>query len=481
MVSITEAHGPLTRDPRPSDPERSDPGRPQSRDEWPRLTEALIARLDVPGPRYTSYPTVPEWTDDFAEDQLYAALDEAGARPADQPIGLYVHLPFCEERCTFCGCNVVVTRDPARADRYLDYLVRELDLMVPHLGDRIRLGQIHLGGGTPTFLTEAQLTRLWRAVTDRFEVLPDAEVALEVDPVVTTFSQVSLLRSFGFNRISMGVQDFDPQVQEAVHRVQSVEETADLVAHARAEGFKGVNFDLIYGLPRQTPESWRQTLERVLAISPDRAAVYSFAYLPELRPHQKRLPVADIPTGPAKLTLLGTAFEAFVDGGLQPIGMDHFAKPEDELSQALAAGRLNRNFQGYSARPAIDTVSVGVTAISDVMGRYAQNVPQLNKYYKSLDDGRLPLARGMVLSEDDLRRRWIINSLMCNGTVDLGAHATDFAAQMPALAQLADDGLIEQQGSRIDTTPLGRIFVRNVAMVFDAYLEKNQRRFSRTV
>ena len=235
-----------------------------SRRAWPRLTDALIARLDVAGPRYTSYPTVPEWTDQFGETDLYRAVQEAEKAPSTSPIGLYVHLPFCEERCTFCGCNVVVTKDPARADRYLDYVFRELDLLLPHLGERRILGQIHWGGGTPTFLTEAQLTRLWRGMTDRFTVAPDAEIALEVDPVVTTMSQVSLLRSFGFNRISMGVQDFDPDVQAAVRRVQSVEETAELVDHARAEGFSGVNFDLIYGLPRQTPSSWAHTLQQVL-------------------------------------------------------------------------------------------------------------------------------------------------------------------------------------------------------------------------
>ena len=441
----------------------------------------MVGKLDLPGPRYTSYPTVPEWSDDFEEADLFRALDEAAVRPSDEPIGLYVHLPFCEERCTFCGCNVVVTKDASRADRYLDYVLKELDLVVPHLGNRRRLGQIHLGGGTPTFLTEAQLTRLWQAITDRFVVAPDAEVALEVDPVVTTFAQVSLLRSFGFNRISMGVQDFDPQVQEAVRRVQPVSETAELVAHARAEGFKGVNFDLIYGLPRQTPTTWRRTLEQVMEIGPDRAAVYSFAFLPELRPHQKRLPMADIPTGPAKLSLLRMAYESFLDAGFLPIGMDHFAKPEDELSQALSARRLNRNFQGYSARPAMDTVSVGLTAISDVMGRYAQNVPQMNKYYRALDEGRLPIARGMVLSKDDLVRKKIINGLMCNGLVELGPDVDAWSAQMPALAKLQDDGLVHVDGGRVETTDLGRIFVRNVAMVFDAYLEKNQRRFSRTV
>ncbi len=448
---------------------------------WPRLTDTEIAKLDVPGPRYTSYPTVPEWTENFSETDLYRALDDASRLPASKPLGLYVHLPFCEERCTFCGCNVVVAKDKARADRYLDALVRELDLLVPHLGDRRRLGQIHWGGGTPTFLTEAQLTRLWHAITARFDIEPDAEIALEVDPVVTTFSQVSLLRSFGFNRVSMGVQDFDPDVQAAVQRVQTVEQTARLVEHARAIGFAGVNFDLIYGLPRQTRTSWAKTMAEVLEIGPDRAAVYSFAFLPELRPHQKRLPIADIPTGSTKLSLLAQAFESFVAAGYQPIGMDHFAKPTDELAEAASAHRLRRNFQGYSARALTDTVSVGVTAISDVQGRYAQNVPQLNKYYRFLDEGCLPLSRGKVLTGDDLRRREIINDLMCNGRADLGPREAAFADERHALAKLSEDGLVHVDGRRVEATPLGRIFSRNVAMVFDTYLERNRRRFSRTI
>lgn len=448
---------------------------------WPPLTDALIAKLDVPGPRYTSYPTVPEWTDDFAESDLYAALDEAGALPTESPLGLYVHLPFCEERCTFCGCNVVVTKDTDRADRYLDYVIRELDLLLPHLGDRRSLGQIHWGGGTPTFLTETQLTRLWTAITDRFSVLPGAEVALEVDPVVTSFSQVSLLRSFGFNRISLGVQDFDYDVQTAINRIQTVDETAALVHHARREGFIGINFDLIYGLPKQTAASWQRTLAQVVELDPDRMAVYSFAYLPQLRPHQKRLPVADIPTGPQKLSLLKRAYEAFSKGGYRPIGMDHFAKPTDELSRAIDAGRLHRNFQGYTVRAAQDTVSVGVTAIGDIQGRYSQNVPQLNKYYRMLDEGRLPLARGKVLTEDDVARRALIQDLMCNGFIDLNEHRDRYADELAALAPLVEDGLVEFSEDRVMVTSLGRIFVRNVAMTFDAYLDKSNARFSRTI
>ena len=446
---------------------------------WPVLTEALIEKLDKPGPRYTSYPTVPEWTEAFIASDMAVALETASV-DADAPLGLYVHLPFCEERCTFCGCNVVVTKDTARADRYLDYLIRELDMVCAPLGDRRRVRQIHWGGGTPTFLTEAQLSRLWDAITARFVIEADAEVALEVDPVVTTRSQLSLLRSFGFNRISFGVQDFDPAVQAAVRRIQTVEETADLMAHARDIGLTGVNFDLIYGLPRQTPQSWARTLEQVIDLGPDRAAVYSFAYLPQLRPHQKRLAVADIPTGAAKLKLLRQAHEAFVASDYLPIGMDHFAKTSDALADAHHRRQLHRNFQGYSAKAAVDTVAVGVTAISDIQGRYAQNVPQLNKYYRALDEGRLPVARGITLTPEDLRRRRLINNLMCNGTGDLASISAS-GGEIAALNKLAEDGLIHFDGRHIDTTPIGHIFVRNVAMVFDTYLARNQRRFSRTI
>ncbi len=449
---------------------------------FPELSEALIDRLDVAGPRYTSYPTVPEWSTEFVDQDVHAAYQGAASLGPAAPLGLYVHLPFCEERCTFCGCNVVITKESTRADQYIDYLIKEMDLVMPDLGERTKVGQLHWGGGTPTFLREDQIERLWGEITKRFEILPDAEVSIEIDPVVTTASQISLLRKLGFNRISMGVQDFDYEVQKVIHRVQSVEETRNMVQHARNEGFSGVNFDLIYGLPLQTPENWKDTLQKVIDLSPDRMAVYSFAYLPDLRKHQKRLPMADVPTGLSKMRLFQMAYDAFAEGGYRPIGMDHFAKPEDELATAQAKRQLHRNFQGYTSRPGCDTVAFGVTAIADVQGRYAQSVPQLNKYYRMLDEGRLPTVRGIKLTEDDLRRRTVINQLMCNFWVDLGADGqTYFADEIRTLSGPGYEDLCTVKGSEIELTPLGRIFVRNVGMVLDARLKKSQHRFSRTV
>lgn len=448
---------------------------------FPELSEALITRLDVAGPRYTSYPTVPEWSTDFTSDNAHAAYRDAAALGA-QPLGLYVHLPFCEERCTFCGCNVVITKESERADQYIEYLAKEMDLVMPDLGERRKVGQLHWGGGTPTFLREDQIERLWGEITRRFEILPDAEVSIEIDPVVTTAGQISLLRKLGFNRISMGVQDFDPDVQEIIHRVQSVEETRAMVEHARSEGFSGVNFDLIYGLPLQTPTTWQKTLEQVMELSPDRMAVYSFAYLPDLRKHQKRLPIADVPTGLPKMRLFQMAYDAFTAGGYQAIGMDHFAKPDDELATAQTKRQLHRNFQGYTSRPGCDTVAFGVTAIADVQGRYAQSVPQLVKYYRMLDEGLLPTVRGIELTADDTRRRTVINQLMCNFWVNLGPDAqTYFAEELQILAGPEYADLVTVKDTELELTPLGQIFVRNVAMVLDARLKQSHHRFSRTV
>lgn len=443
------------------------------------VSDALIEQLDVPGPRYTSYPTVPEWSGEARAAELVSAYHRAAEQR--RPLGVYVHVPFCAERCAFCGCNVVVTRSQEKADRYLDYLEQEIDLVMPHLWSRPTVRQLHWGGGTPTFLNESQLRRLHDMIARRFEITEEAEVALEVDPKVTTLAQVDLLGELGFNRMSMGVQDFDPHVQEAINRKQSFEDTRDIVERARAAGFRGVNFDLIYGLPRQTDESWRETLRQVLDVGPDRLAIYGFAFLPELRPHQKRLPQADIPEGPSKHRLFRIAYETLVDAGYQAIGMDHFARPDDELAKAQRERRLGRNFQGYTVRSADDTVAFGLTAISDVAGHLAQSVPQMKKYEAALDEGRLPTLRGLRRNDDDKARNRIINSLMCNFWVDLGDEAPSYAREMEKLRPLREIGLVEVAGTEIEVTPIGRFFVRNIAMAFDSYLEKSQHRFSRTV
>lgn len=451
--------------------------------EVPNPSEELLSRYDVSGPRYTSYPTAPEWRQDFGPEALADRLVAAGARDSREPLSLYVHLPFCRSLCWYCGCNVVISRDAGAADRYIDHLVMELDLVAERLGPRKSLSQVHWGGGTPTFLDEAQLERLWTELTRRFRLLPDAEVAIEVHPAVTTPGQLSLLRQLGFNRVSMGLQDFDPRVQQATHRIQTPEQTGALLEHARALGFTGVNFDLIYGLPHQDAERWARTLETVLAMRPDRLAVYSFAYMPDVLKHQKRMPGDAIPSGRTKLELFRAAYAAFVEAGYRPIGMDHFAVPEDELARAQAGRRLGRNFQGYTVKAATDVVALGSTGISDVGGAYAQNVRPLPYYYERVARGLLATERGIALSDDDRKRRAVITQLMCNFWVDLGEEGSRyFAPELERLHRFEDDGLVVRSGTQLELTCLGRLFVRNVAMVFDAYLSRAARpRFSRTV
>jgi len=446
---------------------------------FPAVTEELLARYDVPAPRYTSYPTAPAWNTNVGPAQYAAALDRAALRPA-APLSLYVHIPFCSERCGFCACNVVVTRSRAKADTYLGVLAREMDLVAERLGARNNVSQIHWGGGTPTFLDEQQITTLWSSITRRFNVVPGAEVAIEIDPVVTTPSQIALLRQLGFNRISLGVQDLDPQVQRAIDRVQSVEQTRAVVDQARSLGFGGINFDLIYGLPLQTKETWAKTLEQVLAMRPDRLAVYSFAHVPDVRPNQRRLPLAGIPRGADKLALFRMAWEALVGAGYRQIGMDHFAAPGDELALAQERRELGRNFQGYTVQTANEVVAFGTSAISDIGGIYAQNHHSLPHYEDAIVEGTLATDRGIALTTDDLLRRELISQLMCNFYVDL-RNVPGMEKELAALSGLAREGFLTLRGREVELTPLGRIFVRNVATIFDAYLAEQAPRFSRAV
>lgn len=446
--------------------------------------ESLVARYDVPGPRYTSYPTAPEWTDRFGSDEYEARLRMAGGVEPTVPLSLYVHLPFCRELCTYCGCNVVVSKNQQRADGYLDHVAMELALAAERLGPRRSVSQIHWGGGTPTFLSEAQLERLWKEITRHFTPLPEAEIAIEIDPAVTTEGQLALLRRLGFNRLSMGVQDLDPRVQQAVNRIQTREETERMLSTARSLGFGGVNFDLIYGLPHQTPDSWQRTLEQIIEMRPDRAAVYSFAYVPQVRTNQRKLPADAIPRGQVKLELLRRTQSTFAAAGYRQIGMDHYALPGDELSIAQQERRLGRNFQGYTVTKATDCVAFGATGISELQGAFAQNVRPLPRYYSAVESGRFATERGMVLSDDDLRRKQVITQLMCNFWVDLGEDgATYFARELEQLRPHERDGLVRIDGTQVEVTPLGRTFVRNVAMQFDAYLARQpqKRTFSRTV
>ena len=455
---------------------------------------ALLRQYDRPGPRYTSYPTAVEFNERF-DSAAYARHLEAAADLEDQPLSLYMHLPFCEARCSYCGCMVIVTQKREVAARYLDYVEREIAMLAAALGRRRRVVQHHWGGGTPTYLSPAQIRRLHEAVARHFVLEPDAERAIEIDPRVTTREQLDLLRALGFNRLSMGVQDFTPDVQDAINRRQSESLTRGLYEYARSIGFDSINVDLIYGLPRQTLETFQGTLASVVEMRPDRIAVYSYAHVPWLRPHQKQINPGDLPSTWLKFELFGAAVETFLGGGYDPIGMDHFALPSDELAAAARERRLHRNFMGYTTRPAPDMLGVGVSAIGDVRGAFAQNEKKLPAYYDALDAGRFPIERGYALSPDDLLRRHVIAQLMCNFHLSREAveqqFAIDFDAYFsPELAVLtADDGpvadgFLEIGRDGLEVTPRGRLFVRNICMAFDAYLPSHQGGrpvFSRTI
>jgi oxygen-independent coproporphyrinogen-3 oxidase len=459
--------------------------------EFDRLV-ALIGRYDRPGPRYTSYPTAVEFNDAFDEPAYRAQLAEIAR--TSTPISLYLHLPFCEERCSFCGCSVIITRKREVAAEYLTYLHRELAMLAEALGERRRVVQYHWGGGTPTYLSLSQIAALQAVVARHFDIEDGAEVAIEVDPRVTSAEQLALLRDLGFNRLSLGVQDFTPEVQEAVNRIQSEALTRTLFDAARDLGFESINIDLIYGLPLQTRTSFGRTVEAVLAMRPDRVAVYSYAHVPWIRGHQKYLNPGDLPAAERKIELFVEAMERFRAAGYEQIGMDHFAVPTDELALASAAGRLHRNFMGYTTRPAPDMLAAGVSGIGDVGGVFAQNTKKLSEYYTAIDAGRFPIERGYHLDADDHVRRFVITSLMCNFRVVRSEVESRFPIEFAQyfaheLAELEEsavaDGFVTIDDAALAVTPLGRLFVRNVAMVFDRHLRARAAStipiFSRTV
>lgn len=458
-------------------------------------TEELLRRYDRPGPRYTSYPTANEFHDGFTELHYREHLDRANTQ-ADSALSLYAHLPFCEQRCLFCACNVIITPHRAVATPYMDHLLLEIDLLARHLPNRRRVSQLHWGGGTPTYYPPEELERLFHAFSERFTFTPDAEIGIEVDPRVTTPEHIGTLRRLGFNRVSMGVQDFTPEVQNAVHREQSYELTRSLVDLARAEGFGSVNLDLIYGLPLQTVEGFRRTLDQVLTIRPDRVAVYSFAFVPWIKAHMNHLPEDSLPDASLKLQLLGVTIDAFTGAGYRQIGMDHFALPDDELSRAAESRTLHRNFMGYTVQSARDMLGLGISAIGDVQGAFVQNVKKLPVYYDALAEGRFPVERGYALDEDDLMRRHVITRLMCNFHLDVSEFEREFGRKFAnvfatELAELsgpdspAGHGLLRITPVALEITPTGRLFIRNVCMVFDRYLRHRSDRgrptFSRTV
>jgi len=460
----------------------------------PELSDALLRRLDMPGPRYTSYPTADRFVEAFGAAEYRQALGHrATGSTVDgaSPLSLYVHIPFCEQVCYYCACNKVITKHHDRARGYLDDLEREIDLHVAALGRGQPVSQLHLGGGSPTFLSDDELTRLMDMLRHAFRVPASAEVSIEVDPRTADGERLRHLSVLGFNRISFGVQDFDHDVQVAVHRVQSYESVRDLIGAARALGFQSINTDLIYGLPRQTPESFARTVAQVAELRPHRIAMYAYAHLPRRFKPQRRIAAADLPSAEQRIKMLRTGLEGFMGSGYAYIGMDHFALPDDALAAAKRQGRLHRNFQGYTTQPECDMIGLGVSSIGRVGATYSQNAKTIAEYHDALAQGEFPVVRGLALTRDDLLRRAVIMAIMCQGRVEFEAieiaHLVKFrqafAAELERLAPLQDMGLVEVDDGSIQVTPTGWYFVRAVAMTFDRFLQADQVRekFSRII
>ena len=472
--------------------------RPPNRADLARAVE-LAPKYDRPGPRYTSYPPAPHFTEAVDGDTTREVYRARGA--GAPPLSLYAHLPFCESLCTYCGCNVIISRDHEIVRRYMSGLEMEIDLAAAALGNGPRdVAQFHLGGGTPTYFTPDELEHLYRFVAERFTFLPGAELAIEVDPRVTTREHVVRLAGLGWRRISMGIQDFDPKVQEAVHRVQSAELTADLVRWSREAGFTSVNVDLMYGLPHQTLDGFRRTLEGVIRdLSPDRVSLFGYAHVPWLKAHQRKIAESSLPSARDRLAIFHEGVTAFVAAGYEFIGMDHFAKPGDDMAVARRTGDLRRNFMGFHTAAGSDMVAFGITGIGDTGGVYLQNQHHLTAWERDLAAGRHPVQKGYRRTEDDHVRGAIIQSLMCIGrasraTLETGGRSpwrTHYAPEVARLEAMAADGILvldDDDGIRL--TPLGRLFVRNVCMTFDAHLstpppdaasKPDRPRYSRTV
>ncbi|MFO1220995.1 MAG: oxygen-independent coproporphyrinogen III oxidase [Burkholderiaceae bacterium] len=459
-------------------------------DAAPRLTEPMLRRLDTPGPRYTSYPTADRFHTGFGAAEYAQALAAVRAG-GDKPLSVYVHIPFCESLCYYCACNKVVTRHHDRAARYLDNLIREIELHRAQLGGRRAMSQLHFGGGTPTFMSDAELGRLVAALDEAFERTADIEASIEVDPRTVTAARLATLKRLGFNRISFGVQDFDPQVQKAVHRIQPESQVRDLMRAARELGFVSINVDLIYGLPKQSGASFARTVERVLELRPDRIALYAYAHLPQRFKPQRRIHEADLPVPQERITMLATAIDRFTAQGYDYIGMDHFALHDDALAVAKRERRLHRNFQGYTTRPDCDLLGLGVSAIAKVGTTFGQNAKTIEEYYDAIEAGRFATQRGYALDADDLLRRDVILALMCQGRCEFAPierrhgieFAKTFAAELADLRPLAEMGWVTVEPAAVQVTPLGWYFVRSVSSVFDAHLRRAQSRqgYSRMV
>ena len=453
----------------------------------------ILPRYAIEGPRYTSYPTAPVWKQDYGAREFCAELgrEDVGA---DEPLSIYVHVPFCDSLCHFCACNRVITQKPELPEAYLDSVEREVAAVRDAVGVQRMTTQHHWGGGTPTHLHPEQIERLFGTVNVAFPVAPGAEISIEVDPRVTTDAHIAALRRCGFNRISMGVQDFEPVVQEAVHRIQPADQTGSLAVAARSAGFESVNFDLIYGLPYQTLESFERTLDTILELGPDRIALYSYAHVTWVAKQQRGFERKDLPDAATKIAILLLAIRRLLDGGYLFIGLDHFARPDDELANALRDRSLRRNFMGHTTQAGVDMIGFGPSAISELRGSYAQSQRDLAAWHEAVAASGVATMRGHVLSRDDIERRWVIGRIMCHGELRADEFHAEFGRdfsksygpEFAALAPAEADGLvtIDAEGNLM-VTPTGRLLVRNIAMVFDAYLPEQLRSgrpmFSKTV
>lgn len=457
----------------------------------PGVTTDMLQKYDVSGPRYTSYPTADRFVEAFTEESYKLALEQRRVAGAALPLSIYVHIPFCESLCFFCACNKIVTKHHERSAEYLRYLNREIDLHIEHLGTGQTISQLHLGGGSPTFFSDEELAELMNMLKRNFVFSPGGEYSIEVDPRTVNDQRLKHLSELGFNRLSFGVQDFDPEVQKAVHRIQPAEQVFFLVEAARQLKFDSVNVDLIYGLPMQTPESFTRTLKQIVELRPNRIALYGYAHLPERFKPQRRISEYEIPAAQDKITMLSSALTAFIKAGYVYVGMDHFALPDDDLAIAKRQGRLHRNFQGYSTQPDCDLISLGVSAIGRVGATYSQNAKTIEEYFDYLNQGRFPVVRGLALSRDDLIRRAVIMAIMCQGALQYESielayvidFKTYFANELELLKEQQAIGMVELDDIGLQVTDTGWFFVRAIAMLFDKYLQtdRNRARFSKII
>jgi oxygen-independent coproporphyrinogen III oxidase len=454
------------------------------------IAQEILDRYNVAGPRYTSYPTAPEWVDSFGVAEYEQALKQSNeARPV-RPLSLYTHLPFCERLCLFCGCNVVINRNHDVLIPYLENLRWEIDQLARRLDPSRPVVQFHWGGGSPTYLNAAQMEELFCYVKDRFTFAPDAEIGMEIDPRTTCEPQLTTMRRLGFNRISIGIQDFNPEVQKIIRRIQPYDETKAVFDMCRSLGFESINIDLIYGLPMQTPESFLDSVEKVIGLGPDRIAMFSYAHVPWLKKQQGSF-ARFVPLGMAKFSIFRAGIERFTEAGYVYIGMDHFARPDDELCAAQNNRTLHRNFQGYTTKAGADLIAFGVSSISGIDKVYAQNYRDLKEYYAAIESGRLPIMRGIRLNEDDVIRRTVISRLLCHCVLHKKEIESEFnirfddyfADELARLEPMGNDGLIALSADTISVTQIGRIFIRNAGMVFDKYLQqpKSKPVFSKTL